>query len=42
MLFIQNSLENTCVDLEYRDVGVKVEKWRMEVFMKNAQCVLVL
>ena len=38
MLFIQNSFENTCVDMECRDVGVEVEEWRMEMFMKNAQC----
>jgi len=24
--------------MEYRDVGVEVEKWRMVMFMKNAQC----
>ena len=42
MLFIQNSFENTCVSMEYRDIGVEMEKWRMEMFMKNAQCVLVL
>ena len=42
MLFIQNSFEITCVIMECRDVGVGMEKWKMEVFMKNAQCVLVL
>ena len=42
MLFIQNSFENTCVDVKRRDVGVEVEKWKMVMFMKNAQCVLVL
>ena len=24
--------------MEYRDVGVEVEKWKMVMFMKNAQC----
>ena len=42
ILFTQNSFENTCVDMEYRDVGVEGEKWRMVVFMKNAHCVFVL
>ena len=42
ILFTQNSFENTCVDMEYRDVGMEVENWRMEVFMKNAHCVFVL
>ena len=42
ILFTPNSFENTCVDMECRDVGVEVEKWRMVMFMKNAQCVLVL
>ena len=42
ILFTQNSFENTCVVMECRDVGVEVEKWRMEMFMKNAHCVLVL
>ena len=42
ILFTQNSFENTCVVMECRDVGVGMEKWRMEMFMKNAQCVLVL
>ena len=42
ILFTQNSFENTCVDMECRDVGVEVEKWRMVMFMKNAHCVLVL
>ena len=42
ILFIQNSFEFTGVDVECRDVGVEVKKWRMEVFMKNAYCVLVL
>jgi hypothetical protein len=42
MLFIQNSFGNTCVVMECRDVGVEVEKWRMEMFMKNAHCVFVL
>ena len=41
-LFTQNSFENTCVDMECRDVGVEVEKWRMVMFMKNAHCVPVL
>ena len=27
ILFTQNSFENTCVVMEYRDVGVKMEKW---------------
>ena len=27
ILFTQNSFENTCVDMEYRDVGVEMEKW---------------
>ena len=27
MLFTQNSFENTCVVVEYRDVGVEMEKW---------------
>ena len=27
ILFTQNSFENTCVVMEYRDVGVEVEKW---------------
>ena len=34
-LFMQNSFENTCVDMEYRDVGVEVEKWGMMVFDKK-------
>ena len=34
MLFIQNSFENTCVIMGCRDVGVEVEKWRMEMFIK--------
>ena len=38
MLFIQNSFGNTCVVMECRDVGIEVEKWRMMMFMKNAQC----
>ena len=38
MLFIQNSVGNTCVAMECRDVGIKMEKWRMLIFMKNAQC----
>jgi hypothetical protein len=38
ILFTQNSFENTCVVMECRDVGVEVEKWRMVMFMKNAQC----
>ena len=38
MLFIQNSFENTCVDVKRRDVGVEVEKWKVVMFMKNAQC----
>ena len=42
ILFTQNSFENTCVVMEYRDVGVEVKKWRMGMFMKNAQCVFVL
>ena len=42
ILFTQNSFENTYVIMECRDVGVEVEKWRMEMFMKNAHCVLVL
>ena len=42
ILFTQNSFENTCVVMEYRDVGVGMEKWKMVMFMKNAQCVLVL
>ena len=27
ILFTQNSFENTCVDVDYRDVGVEMEKW---------------
>ena len=27
ILFTQNSFGNTCVVVEYRDVGVEVEKW---------------
>jgi hypothetical protein len=27
ILFTQNSFGNTCVDMEYRDVGVEMEKW---------------
>ena len=27
ILFTQNSFENTCVVVEYRDVGVEMEKW---------------
>ena len=42
MLFIQNFFKETCVVMEYRDVGVEVKKWRMVMFMKNAHCVLVL
>ena len=42
MLFTQNSFENTCEIMEYRDVGVGMENWKMVMFMKNAQCVLVL
>ena len=42
ILFTQNSFENTRMVVEYRDVGVEVEEWKMELFMKNAQCVLVL
>ena len=42
ILFTQNSFENTRVVVEYRDVGVEMEKWRMEMFMKNAHCVFVL
>ena len=38
ILFTQNSFENTCMDMECRDVGVEVEKWKMGMFMKNAQC----
>ena len=38
ILFTPNSFENTCVDMECRDVGVEVKKWRMVMFMKNAQC----
>ena len=38
MLFIQNSFEISCEFMECRDVGVEVEKWRMVMFMKNAQC----
>ena len=41
-LFTQNSFESTSVVMECRDVGVEVEKWSVEMFMKNAQCVLVL
>ena len=35
ILFTPNSFENTCVDMECRDVGVEVEKWRMMVFDKK-------
>ena len=35
ILFTQNSFENTCVDMEYRDVGVEVEKWRKMGFDKK-------
>ena len=42
ILFTQNSFENTREVVEYRDVGVEMEKWRMEMFMKNAHCVFVL
>ena len=35
ILFTQNSFENTCVDMECRDVGVEVEKWRMMGFDKK-------
>ena len=42
ILFTQNSFEITSVDMGYRDVGMEVENWRMEVFMKNAHCVFVL
>ena len=42
ILFTQNSFENTCVVMECRGVGVEGEKWRMVMFMKNAQCVFVL
>ena len=42
ILFTQNSFGNTCVVMEYRDVGGEVKKWRMVMFMKNAHCVLVL
>ena len=38
MLFIQNSFGNTCVDMKCRDVGVEVEKRKVVMFMKNAQC----
>jgi hypothetical protein len=38
ILFTQNSFENTCVVMECRGVGVEGEKWRMVMFMKNAQC----
>ena len=27
ILFTQNSFGNTCVVVEYRDVGVEMEKW---------------
>ena len=27
ILFTQNSFENTCMDMECRDVGVEVKKW---------------
>ena len=33
-----NSFEITCVVMECRGVGVEVEKWKMGMFMKNAQC----
>ena len=42
ILFTQNSFENTCMDVECRDVGVEVKKWSMVMFMKNAHCVPVL
>ena len=42
ILFTQNSFENTCVVMEYRDVGVEVEKWRMVMFKKKMHSVLVL
>ena len=38
ILFTQNSFGNTCVVVEYRDVGIEVEKRKMLMFMKNAQC----
>ena len=41
-LFIQNSFGNTCVEVNYRDVGVELKKWIIELFGKNAQCVFVL
>ena len=38
----QNSFEITCEMMNYRDVGVGLEKRKMMMFMKNAQCVLAL
>ena len=38
ILFTQNSFENTCVDMECRDVGVEVEKRRMIVLIKCTLC----
>ena len=42
ILFTQSSFENTREVVEYRDVGVEMEKWGMVMFMKNAHCVFVL
>ena len=38
ILFTQNSFGNTWINVECRVIGVEVEKWRMVMFMKNAQC----
>ena len=38
ILITQNSFGNTGMVMECRDVGVEVEKWKMGMFMKNAQC----
>ena len=34
-MFIQNSFGNTGMDVECRDVGVEVKKWRMVMFCEK-------